>query len=351
MYQNCIFVIGMHRSGTSATAGVLTYMGYPTAKIVLSPNQTDNPKGYFEDLRIVELNDKILTSINSNWHDTNLDVDRVKRFEKEIGLYRNQLVEIIQENYSQYKEFVIKDPRICHLFPLYKMVMKKLNINCRAVVTYRDPLDVAKSLQKRDNFSIGKGIALWFNYFFAAELNTRNIQRVFLNYDKLLEKLPESIGMMSHYLELEGLTEIFNERKDEINVFLDSKLRHSISKKGDELGYYDYYKEIKDNKNNLNEITIDEFSKINERYCNTKKLFYFPEVKKIMEGYDSEKEKLVESLFEKNRLLFDKEKKIQEKNKIIELMQATISWKLTKPLRELNSVRKKMNLFVKNNCN
>ena len=60
----------MHRSGTSATTGFLTFLGAYPGKNLISGNSF-NPKGYFECKKIVDHNNKILKKLNSSWLDFN----------------------------------------------------------------------------------------------------------------------------------------------------------------------------------------------------------------------------------------------------------------------------------------
>jgi len=59
----------MHRSGTSALAGVLKILGLESGGNLMKPLDS-NPKGFFENEKIFEINDGILHSLHSRWDDT-----------------------------------------------------------------------------------------------------------------------------------------------------------------------------------------------------------------------------------------------------------------------------------------
>ena len=63
-----LVVLGMHRSGTSALAGVLSKTGYDLPKNLL-PASFDNPKGYFESKEIIALNDDLFAEMGAVWSD------------------------------------------------------------------------------------------------------------------------------------------------------------------------------------------------------------------------------------------------------------------------------------------
>ena len=54
----CIVVAGMHRSGTSLTAGLLAQLGVEMGPRLV-PSDMANPRGYFEDLDIVHFHQRV----------------------------------------------------------------------------------------------------------------------------------------------------------------------------------------------------------------------------------------------------------------------------------------------------
>ena len=67
--KKCLVVLGMHRSGTSAFAGVLELLGVNLGSKMLE-TQPDNPTGFFENKYVVLATDCILETLNSSWDDT-----------------------------------------------------------------------------------------------------------------------------------------------------------------------------------------------------------------------------------------------------------------------------------------
>ena len=67
--QHAIVVLGMHRSGTSAMAGVLQRLGVDLGSR-LTPGDADNPKGYWEHTELVDIHDRLLRSLSSRWLET-----------------------------------------------------------------------------------------------------------------------------------------------------------------------------------------------------------------------------------------------------------------------------------------
>ena len=61
-----IFVLGMHRSGTSLTTNVLSELGVSLSEDLM-PATHENARGYFESQTISFLQDRILASFGLAW--------------------------------------------------------------------------------------------------------------------------------------------------------------------------------------------------------------------------------------------------------------------------------------------
>ena len=176
--SNFIFVLGMHRSGTSALAGLLHNLGFYAGSQLLPP-RPDNLKGFFENEKVIALNDRILWYLNSNWDTPNLSpnilIDSLNQpsIESEIQLCLEEYLS------SGNASLMIKDPRISLLFPIWNKVLLDQNIRPKIIICVRHPLDVAKSLHKRNAFSEAKSLLLWEYYNFLCEYHTRNHLRYF----------------------------------------------------------------------------------------------------------------------------------------------------------------------------
>lgn len=64
--KTLILVTGQHRSGTSATAGCLKHLGVELGQHLMPPAH-DNPKGFFEDVRVVQVHDALLAKLGASW--------------------------------------------------------------------------------------------------------------------------------------------------------------------------------------------------------------------------------------------------------------------------------------------
>ena len=222
MKQTCILVLGMHRSGTSALTGVLQWLDIELGS-KLGQASEDNQKGFFENTFIVEFNEKILNKMNSSWDDIFFNFDSMK--DQITYDEKEELKSILLKEFSNSKLFAIKDPRICYLFPLYEEVLNKLNIDIKVLIPYRNPQEVIKSLQKRNNFKPEKSLMLWMSYFFHAENYSRKYKRSFLKFDDLINNAEFVITSVDQLLEL-NLSNYYKKNKIHIESFLEKSLKH-----------------------------------------------------------------------------------------------------------------------------
>ena len=151
--SKAFIVLGMHRSATSLSAAGLKKAGVNIGKQLL-PGIRGNPKGHFENIEFIYLNDKILKAAGGDWY--------IPPKEKDIlalaDSFKDEIQKIINRNKSELWGW--KDPRTTLTIRLYLPYLE----NPHFIVNFREPLKVAKSLRKRDGFPIGFGLNLAREY-------------------------------------------------------------------------------------------------------------------------------------------------------------------------------------------
>ncbi|TPL73974.1 glycosyltransferase [Mesorhizobium sp. B2-3-13] len=201
MKRTCIMVLGMHRSGTSALTRAISLLGAELPKNMLGANPT-NPTGHWEPLRLMELHDRMLAEAGSSWDDwrpfeqTDLGAARLR-------FYKSEIARLIDEEYGAASLFILKEPRISRLVPLYAEILKRINVEVRYVLTQRNPLAVIASLEKRDGFTSGFSALLWLRHELEAEHDTRGKPRVFVSYEALLKDWRVDLQKIAEALHIE----------------------------------------------------------------------------------------------------------------------------------------------------
>jgi hypothetical protein len=96
---------------------------------------------------------------------------------------------------------VWKDPRACLLLPYWRDV---LDAPVAAVLVWRDPLAVARSLRRRDDMPLPYGVALWERYNRSAIANLAHSDVYVLDYDALIEDPATSLSGLTSWLGATG---------------------------------------------------------------------------------------------------------------------------------------------------
>lgn len=216
-------VLGMHRSGTSALAGLFSNLGFTPPCNQIRPN-SENPKGFFEATPIARFNDRLLAKLNSRWDDWSfLDIASIPPGETETLI--EEARSLLRTEFGDAERLVLKDPRICRLVPFWHQVLEAEGITPFYVHTHRNPGEVAGSLQKRNGFSLAYGLIIWMGHVLQAEQATRGRLRAFTCYDGLLRDWNHEVIRLVSILKQPLLEAVPGELSD-VSSFLAPELRH-----------------------------------------------------------------------------------------------------------------------------
>lgn len=170
-----IVVLGMHRSATSLIARTLNSEVHMGEKLL--KGLSDNPKGHYENVKIIGINDKILHNSGGSWYNPpsrDKIIEVGKKYEDEIKEIISEEVEIAKS--KNMESWGFKDPRTSLTIDVwYKYIP-----NPQFVVCYRNINDVAASLVNRNGniFTIEKAKSLTIEY------NKRISQFIDMFYDE-----------------------------------------------------------------------------------------------------------------------------------------------------------------------
>lgn len=182
--RTAVFVLGMHRSGTSVLAGALGKLGCDLPATLMAGNK-DNEKGFFESDPIYRLNQKILQSVGSDWYDWRTLPNKWEE-SSHASKFRDEAITVLEQEFLGSPFFVIKDPRISRLVPFWIAVCKDMNITPKFVNIIRNPLEVSESLYRRDGFHRETSQLIWLHYNLQSEHDTRGYSRTYITYDSIL---------------------------------------------------------------------------------------------------------------------------------------------------------------------
>ncbi len=188
--KRAIFVLGMHRSGTSAMARVLGLCGFALPLRLMEPNFA-NPTGYWEPIDATVLDDAVLADLDSSWSDP--FGPRHHRTRRLFGAdHLSRAREVLRENFAEQSFIVFKDPRASLLVELWRSAAEAEGFEPHFVIMVRHPLSVAQSLAAREGVSRNRALILWATYMLAAETATRPDKRAFVGFGELFGR-PEAV--------------------------------------------------------------------------------------------------------------------------------------------------------------
>ncbi len=228
--RTAIVVAGMHRSGTSAITRIVNLLGADLADDLI-PAGIGNEHGHWESRAVQALHNELLAELASDiysplgiapgWFDSAAARPWIDRAQA-----------LLATEYPHSPLFVIKDPRITLVLPLWRQALRESSIEPRFVLPFRSPGAVARSLEVRERrlasgraLPHAQGVAVWLRYVLAAEKHTRGAARSFVAFDDVLADWRATFARVGRQLGIAWPNE--GRADDRIEAFLDRKPRDS----------------------------------------------------------------------------------------------------------------------------
>jgi hypothetical protein len=226
-----VFVLGMHRSGTSAATRLISFLGLhtPTGDDLVPPSGK-NPKGYWESMSLVAFNIALLNAIGTDftcpvalapgWHE-----------DPRLDELRGRAADAFQAAFPV-APWVWKDPRTCLTFSFWRSVLDVLPV---VVLVNRNPLEIAASSARtrgedRKIFTL----ASWERYLRQAVQQIEGLPVLVTDYASVLS---DPVGWSEHartFLAEAGVpTQTL--RTENVETFIDPELKHAAFTREDVL--------------------------------------------------------------------------------------------------------------------
>ena len=196
----------MHRSGTSALTHALSLGGY-TLPLRLLPTTKDNADGYWEPSAMIALNDRLLAALGQDW--TGVGPLPLRELgDDALVCMRAEAVDVLRHDYGDAERFVVKDPRLARTIPFWEPVFRAVGAKPHFAYLVRNPLEVARSLARRDGLGQTQSLLLWADNALAALDATKHSPVAFVDFDRLLTQPLASVDDALLRLGLPRLPEI-----------------------------------------------------------------------------------------------------------------------------------------------
>jgi hypothetical protein len=213
-----VFILGMHRSGTSCLTGCLEEQGLFLGSVNNAARH--NLKGNKENIDFRQCNDLVLSENGGTWSDP--PTKRIA-WSNHTATLRDRLI----STYDNHAIWGFKDPRSLLTLPFWLEALPDMQLTG----SFRHPTRVARSLMKRNNFNEQKSLDLWAKYNRHLLEYAKNSELPLVNFDWPADSYRGYIIQIARYLELSSINEV---------TFYDTSLQASKIAVSDNSGLPDY---------------------------------------------------------------------------------------------------------------
>jgi len=225
-----VFILGMHRSGTSVATRAVNLLGVSTAiDVDLVQPRPENPTGYWESASLVAVNTRLLDAVGS---ETGCPAILPSGWEQSAPATElRDAARSVVERVLPVEPWVWKDPRNCLTFLFWASA---LDVRPVVVLMNRNPLEIAASLHARDGESTVYGLALWERYLRSALGAITGLPVLVTSYEDLLADPPAWCKRTEAFLNAEGVATLERDDARLLDV-VDVELRHARFTRADVL--------------------------------------------------------------------------------------------------------------------
>ncbi len=196
-----MFVVGMHRAGTSALCAALRACGVSFGEHLIEPMSGVNDDGFWEATEVVALNERLLAISGYEWFSVTQRIGAVDWGSDEFAECRARASEVLARGFGGAAVEAVKDPRFCLTLPFWLRLCEQLGLRRSVCIVQRDPLEIAQSLAHRDAFPLGYGLRLQAVYLRVLQLSLPGDAH-WLTYQGLLEDAPLELNTLLSALAL-----------------------------------------------------------------------------------------------------------------------------------------------------
>lgn len=149
MIEKILFIVGMHRCGTSVLTSYIETLGYDIGKSKCKDKDWQNPNGYWENDLLAVMHNNMMFFNGFNWSSVN---KKKLEYTKD---HVEQYCKVIASEFTSPK-IVIKDPRLSFFYDFMIDVSKVLDAQVKVIFATRDKQECVNSLNKAQNLDLKK---------------------------------------------------------------------------------------------------------------------------------------------------------------------------------------------------
>jgi hypothetical protein len=221
MEHQPICVLGT-RTGSSLATRALALLGLdPGSQSHLLEGQPgDNPKGFWEQQPIIDLNDDLLAALGGVWWDMPRLPDSWQE-DSRLDALRERARELVRELFPAGGEWVWKDPRATITLPFWQAAIGPM----RYVVSARPPAEVAASLGARSEVlhPWRESTRLYFRLLRDSLRHTAGAERIVVFYEDWFDDFDGQVERLARFATGRRPSDT---QRTRLRAFFEDDLRH-----------------------------------------------------------------------------------------------------------------------------
>jgi len=195
------------------------------------PADSTNPRGFAESQWVVDFHSRWLRRAGVQPSDARPGAwSLVAETTLDEGVV-GEVASWLGKQFRQADHIVIKDPRLLWFIPLWRRAAEKVGVAPKVASVLRHPASVVDSKQR--SYGAWQGevarTAGWINQTLFTERATREMPRVFVRHEDLLDDWPRVVGRAAEVLGLAVVTDAPTSKLRDAHAFLDRGLVRSRS--------------------------------------------------------------------------------------------------------------------------
>ncbi len=182
----------------------------------LMPPNPYNPRGHWENMEVLRINDAVLEAMGGAWDDPpellgDWEVDR------SLDALRDEAAKVMAEQFGAPGLQGWKDPRASLTLPFWRTVTEVSS----TIMCVRSPREVAASLAHRDDIDPERAAHLWLRYTASGWHN--DPERLVVRYDELHDDTADVVHRIADHI---GCPPPSEEVLRAVSEFIDPALHH-----------------------------------------------------------------------------------------------------------------------------
>ncbi|MEM6732956.1 MAG: sulfotransferase, partial [Myxococcota bacterium] len=220
----CVPVLGMHRSGTSMVTRLLNLLGVELGEGLLgvdTPAHPSNPTGHWESSLVVKINETAMRRAAALETPTEWTIP-MRLGGRHVADDIQGGMDMVIARLAVHERFGFKDPRTTVALEAWWRHLPQP----ASLLVVRDPIAVARSLERRDGIPLLDGVRIWaaYNRIALASIESLSAPCLVVRYADAVMDVEKTLSRIACFLSCTG--EALSNARDDARRFVNPDLNH-----------------------------------------------------------------------------------------------------------------------------